>query len=1018
MAKIKNITINNKKYTYKTIPALAKLLNKTKDQTRFIVKLNTLLPKLKDRQLRFKGNVVKFQTAKELGKKLKLTDLQAIDLLEDYRTNNTNRYIEVNGDIAKYDLRDKPLVLQDFNIKRTSNQQFIGDKTINKIEIKTSLPKDKEFDLYVRVKFYVEYWDKDGDDGIRFYDFSIATTTQSLETNIRKIIEEDYFGFPIGYEILETKIYNKQEGQSFKLVNMELREEKPLDICNLFNEVIPNENSSNCVKNYISQIWKSKNISKRDKVLFDSLHTTDDLKLFCETRNIKMVAYNINGKVISSNYPTKKNKTFKNLIFIAYNNHLYPLKNQTLNRTNIIDCELVQCGEIRYAFKQLLKKGILPSNIKLADDGLIGFCDGNKHYFNNPDYEDAKLVLKTFGLSDQLTPYTNLKNVLQIVERLYLKSSLQSFMPQANRFIKGGFLYKTDEDFEGIEIETIDKNKSYPHALKELKFLIKTDIRYCKRHNLVNFEGVIDHYLYLIKVKRSSYLLPKNGIYTGAYLKYCKKEKLEFTIIEGLETEKVENYLTEMITHLYEKLPKSIFKQCVNIYIGKFATTMELRKRVNVKKIANKDESNSSDGVIIPFNKTYNFICETKPSFNIYNRKPIHIQILDKARQEGYEMLKKLSITHSDIIQIKTDSITFKKNKTTDRKLKKLISESIDGWKYEKYKPLKCPSVRNNILDGFGYELIKNDNILIQAYAGAGKTYHIINEIVPKIENYLILTPSHASIKEYRKNKLNCKVIQYYTYNFNVIPTEDIIIIDEIGMVDRQGWDFIYKCILMDKTIMAYGDFKQLLPVCAKGEMNSSLWIDLAFTHKKIMKTNHRNLFTKEYYDSLINGKQSYIEKEVKKYSVSIKDAELILVYRNKTRNAYNKLMCESLKIPYLEVKIKKDSDEIEIILNQDDLKIDTKIICRDNKLGKKGIYNKFCYTIKEIKEDKITITDDDADITIDKEDLIHFSFAYARTIYSIQGASIKSYHYATEDLYFLDNRTAYTIVSRIKTKD
>ncbi len=1012
MAKLKTITINNKTYKYKTIPSLAKQLKKSKAQTKALVKINTLIPKLKKRQIQFKGKSVQFKTPKELGKKLNITDIQAVNLLEDYRTNQTKRYVEVNGDIAKYDLKDKPLVLQEFNIKKTSNKQFIGAKTIKKIKIKTSLPKDKEYNLFVVAQLKIVW---SAVEESRTYSFNINSTTENLSDKLYDIVLTDYLGGvePPSLIIESAKIYNKQNGQRFNLVNMELREEKPLDICNLFNEVIPNENSSNCVNNYISKIWKSKKIPKQDKVLFKSLHTTEDLKLFCEQRSIKMVAYNINGKVISSNYPTKKNKTFKNLIFIAYNNHLYPLENQTLNKTNIIDCELVQTEDIRYAFKKVLKEGILPSNIKIMDTELTGFCIGKKHYFNNPTYDKAKLVLDAFGLSDHMTPYTNLKNVVSIVEKLYLKENLNSFMPQANRFIKGGFLYKTDEDHEGLELETIDKNKSYPHALKQLPFLIKTDIRYCKRYNVNSFKDIINPHLYLIKVKKSSYLLPKNGIYTGSFLRYCKREKLQFTIIEGLETESVENYLSEMIIHLYEKLPKHIFKECVNIYIGKFAHTMEINEHINVSKLANQEETVGSDGVIIPFNKDYNFICENSQSFSIYNRKPIHIQILDQARKEGYEMLKKLSIKHGDIIQIKTDSITFKKNKTTDRKLKKIISTSIDGWKREKYTALNCPSVMNNCLEGFGYDLIENNNVLVQAYAGAGKTYHIINEVIPKIENYLILTPPHASIKEYRKNKLNCKVIQYYNYNFNEIPTEQTIIIDEIGMVDRLGWDFIYKCILMDKTIMAYGDFKQLLPVSSKGEMNSSLWFDLAFKHKKIMKTNYRNTFTKEYYDSLINGKKSYIKNEVMKYSTPMKDAELILVFRNTTRHVYNKMMCEHLNIPYL---VKPAN---ETILNKDNLKIGTKIICIDNKLGKKTIYNKFCYTIKEINEDKVIITDDIDNITIDKDELdkvfLHFSFAYARTIYSIQGASIKSYHYAKEDLCFIDNRTAYTTISRKK---
>ena len=52
-----------------------------------------------------------------------------------------------------------------------------------------------------------------------------------------------------------------------------------------------------------------------------------------------MIAFDINGNVIKSNYPTKKNK-LKNMIYVAYNNHLYPLKNQYLKKKKFKDTKL------------------------------------------------------------------------------------------------------------------------------------------------------------------------------------------------------------------------------------------------------------------------------------------------------------------------------------------------------------------------------------------------------------------------------------------------------------------------------------------------------------------------------------------------------------------------------------------------------------------------------------------------------------------------------------------------------
>lgn len=45
------------------------------------------------------------------------------------------------------------------------------------------------------------------------------------------------------------------------------------------------------------------------------------------------------------------------------------------------------------------------------------------------------------------------------------------------------------------------------------------------------------------------------------------------------------------------------------------------------------------------------------------------------------------------------------------------------------------------------------------------------------------------------------------------------------------------------------------------------------------------------------------------------------------------------------------------------------------------------------------------------------FKPAYALTAYGVQGDSINSYYFAPEDTYFLDGRTAYTIISRLRQK-
>ena len=177
------------------------------------------------------------------------------------------------------------------------------------------------------VEFYVPYWDKGKDNGLRttatsdIYEFNpnFDVSSANLEQAIIQRIKDEYL---MGHDlpklpdkrisgpnlpkkeffIDDIKYYTQQNGQAFKLVNMQLREEKPLNIDHIFNEIIPNENSKNCVYNHLHNIWGKK--VKPD--LLKSLHTTEDIFQFCESRNIKMIAYGYDCKIIKAYYPVKK----------------------------------------------------------------------------------------------------------------------------------------------------------------------------------------------------------------------------------------------------------------------------------------------------------------------------------------------------------------------------------------------------------------------------------------------------------------------------------------------------------------------------------------------------------------------------------------------------------------------------------------------------------------------------------------------------------------------------------------
>ena len=92
------------------------------------------------------------------------------------------------------------------------------------------------------------------------------------------------------------------------------------------------------------------------------------------------------------------------------------------------------------------------------------------------------------------------------------------------------------------------------------------------------------------------------------------------------------------------------------------------------------------------------------------------------------------------------------------------------------------------------------------------------------------------------------------------------------------------------------------------------------------------------------------------------------------------------------------------------------KIISKTNELRHKNIYNKFLYTVKSSNKDNVIINDSIEDIEITKEELLkNFNYGYARTLYSIQGETLSSFHYPQEDYYYLNNCSTYTLISRLK---
>lgn len=773
-------------------------------------------------------------------------------------------------------------------------------------------------------------------------------------------------------------------------------------------------------------------ISKR----FPSLYW--DIKKIEEEHGVKIknfIDFLIKNKISHIIYDEHGNKKIENKISdnigsikcIIYNNHLYPISGGKLKKIpkKKLDLEIHNDDS---KFKEYIENKHLPSNIKIntitshnkknetEEIEILSYIVKNKKFINNKEYNKCLCILKKMGIDRYINDNTRINDIPKIYEKANKIISAYSFFPEKYMWKMKPLLYRIDEDIDySRQITTIDMNKCYAYCLYSLPYLITFDFR----KNFVNTKvnEITDNYLYNVKVKYFTTLMPMSGLYPGYMIKYCKKIGIEFEILEELETVTVPNYYRELINLTYENMESGDFKKLWNVLIGKFERDIEECYYYKYKGIYNEESSKHMSGFTHKIGDHNLFFEEKKKIKYCRDKIPIALQVKHMCRKFVYEKINEIGIDDEDIIQIRTDAITY-----YGKPPKNLNSKSWGMWKLESNKimdnvnlfDLDPGLIINNSDKPPMLSELKNDSTKIRRlyslYAGGGKTTRIINKIIPSLNEkcikYKILTPSHKTLSEYKKLGLNCEIIQKYCFD-ETIPEEDYIIIDEIGFVDLSCHDFLYKLFRAGKNYECFGDFNQLLPVGESEPSDKYYYINFMFNEIRRAWMNYRNNFSKEYYNKILNEEIDIIN-EVKKYSKPIEEAEIIICYRtekssnNKTRDVYNDKILKKMNL---------ESDSIGV-----------KVICTTNKLINIDIYNHRILTIVDKKYDKnlkeciYTLKDNDEIFKINYNKLkSNFRPAYCINVYEAQGSTFDSYHWAVDDDKFLTGRMAYTIISRIR---
>lgn len=801
-----------------------------------------------------------------------------------------------------------------------------------------------------------------------------------IRPEIDNVISAYLGGFSQPAQILsvDTEVQNLSKTRTFPFDYQQNRmlSSDPLDISvNLFSNTIsirPTE--ENCVKTFLRTQYPNISSLKKDPIGHLGTNegvSTEELIKFCEHYKIRMIAWNIKREVIAHTNPSTTHKKYASLYFISYNNHMYPVKNHYLeqrpkgNKTTHLSPD-----GLYEKFEELLDSGVLPADICVDDGQLISYKHEEVEYFANSQYNDCYKVLQQFGIHANIRPNTRYTNVLYELEKAYNGKALASFFPIQH--VKPAFYYNKADIDSTRTVDTLDKNKAYSYILQNLPHLLSVDYRTTPIED-APFK-LTKNALYIATPDIPCILMPKQDIYCGDHLLYCKG-KINFTVQEKLSATSHPNIYTNIIKDLYELCDPDVVKKIVVRTIGTFECEVSVKESVRAY-VVNDQEMNPSNAVI----QVGSHQLELQPTTyisSLTNRKPIAIQVKDQMNVLLYEKMVELNLTHNDIVQINTDSITFYAKPS----VRLLSTTAFDGWKVASYRP-KQGSLFDSATPFITMRQKRpNENTLTTGNAGNGKSYDIQNTL--DLKDSIILSTKHSAISQHRDKGLNAQVVQCYTYR-NTLPAEHHIIVEEIGIWDSEQWFLLIKCFLLGKKITAFGDFQQLLPVSETAPFSSPQFLDMMFATQRRKDTNYRNDFTPEYYNSLITSTDSnFLASEIRRHSTKTpEEADVIIAYRNVVVDTYNQHMLNYHK------KTINDPD--------------VPMVCKTNDLKEKNIFNGFVMMSQDISP----------------EDQIHFKLAYARTLYNMQGDQTRSYYMAPEDIHWFSKpREAYTLISRLHTK-
>lgn len=760
-----------------------------------------------------------------------------------------------------------------------------------------------------------------------------------------------------------------------------------------------------CVERYLNKIWgKESKVSKLGiSRLCETTPTINTLYDFCVENNLPMKAYDVEKVLQKENKSTKK---VKGLNFIAYNSHMYGLNTgigQLIKRSKTFD--IIECAGVIDKIAELIKRGKIPDDIKFKNGNVFSAQYGTDKYIESVEYYHCKSLLEKLNIGEEIKEHSSMINLIDTIEKSYINEPIWSYTPSFEKSTITACIYQSKDYQIGEELNARDANKFYPSILKGLEYVVSHNFMRDKIYKYNN-QKIEDHFIYLIEIESPTIILPFSQAEPGFLLKYAQNKGIPFKILEVMECKKHRNVYSTMLSDIFEKLGDEAKKVICPLF-GKLQSEYHKHGiKLKYHKISNHAEYMTNDYETIPIssegglesdkNMYLQYTIEKfKSRPKIFSKKPIFMQIIAKARIKISEEIKKLG--NPEVMLIKTDCIMFRGENNGEH------STEFGKWKNSTYV---CDDRQFHIVkpkvETLIPEKVNQTNSRCISYAGCGKSYYIKNTLIPQYKNPLIITPTWQTCSSYKSENMNAEVIQLFTNGTKLPQGHDAYIFDEVGMYGADMWSVVIELVMEKVPCHIFGDFNQLKPVGYEMKI-STQFLDWMFPVIVKLEENHRNKFTKGYYNLLIeNNTEKYALEQIQRFETNPTDAQVIICYRNETVDKYN------------ESKMKK--------LNIEFGGIGCKVLCKTNNLSKYGIFNNYLLTITKKEGGSVhfdngtVIPEKKLKLYIDKKSKGYFKPGYAMTLHAVQGQDLDSFHVAKKDLSFMSRgNILYTIISRLK---